>query len=157
VGRKVTDLKLFNSYDGWATERGDSMRNKAGFKFYVVLCMVALALFALSAWAFAEKKDMVHEWVSAEEGGSVSLGSVTITFDPGVLPKDTKISIIDFGDGVYQFGPDIKANGTFTIFFADAPAGESEVTTFKQGETITLICIDGYVETDHFCRYRGCW
>jgi hypothetical protein len=133
------------------------MRNKAGFKFYVILCMVVLALLVLTAWAFAEKKDMVQEWVSAEEGGSVSLGSVTITFDPGVLPKDTKITIIDFGGGVYQFGPDIKVDETFTIYFADAPPDKSEVTTFKQGETITLTCIDGYVETDHFCRYRGCW
>lgn len=59
--------------------------------------MAVLALLALTAWAFAEKKDMVQEWVSAEEGGSVSLGNVTVTFEPGVLPKDTKITIIDFG------------------------------------------------------------
>jgi len=133
------------------------MRNKAGFKFYVILCMVALAILVLSAWAFAEKKDMVQEWIVAEEGGSVTLGDVTITFDPGVLPKDTKITIIDFGDGLYQFGPDIKVNGTFTIYFADAPEGESEVATFEKGEWLTFACIDGYVETDHFCRYRGCW
>lgn len=133
------------------------MKNKASYKFYVTLCIVVLSLLVLSAWAFAEKKDMVQEWVSAEEGGTVSLGSVIITFDPGILPKDTKISIIDFGDGVYQFGPDIKVNDTFTIFFADAPEGELEVTTFKNGEWITFACIDGYVVTDHFCRYRGCW
>jgi len=132
------------------------MRNKSSFKYYVILGMLALALVALTACAFAEKKDMIHEWVSAEEGGSVSLNDVTIVFDPGVLPKDTKITIIDFGDGVYQFGPDIKVNGTFKIYFADAPEG-AEVTTLEKGETLVFTISDGYIETSHFCRYRGCW
>ena len=133
------------------------MRNKTGFKFSVILCIAVLTLLVLSSWSFAEKKDMVQEWVSAEEGGSVSLGSVTITFGIGVLPKDTKISITYFGDGVYQFGPDIKVNGTFRIYFAGAPEG-AEVETFKKGETITFIVnAEGYIETSHFCRYRGCW
>jgi len=111
----------------------------------------------LSAWTFAEKKEMVQEWIVAEEGGSVTLGEVTITFEPGVLSKDTKIHIIYFGDNMYQFGPEIKVDGTFTIIFADAPAGESEIETFKNGEWVTLICDGGVLETDHFSRYRGCW
>ena len=133
------------------------MKNKVGFKVLSITCMILLVLLMLSAWTFAEKKEMVQEWIDAEEGGSVSLGEVTITFDSGVLSKDTKIHIIYFGDGVYQFGPEIKVNGTFTLYFADAPAGESEIETFKNGEWITLSCIDGFVETDHFSRYRGCW
>jgi len=133
------------------------MKNKVGFKVFSITCMILLILLMLSAWTFAEKKEMVQELIVAEEGGPVTLGEVTITFEPGVLSKDTKIHIIYFGDGVYQFGPEIKVDGTFTIIFADAPEGESEIETFKNGEWVTLICIDGYVETDHFSRYRGCW
>jgi len=146
-----------NSYDGWATEGGIEMRNKVGFKTFSVLCMILLVLLVLSTWAFAEKKEMVQEWIVAGDGGSLSLGNVTITFDPGVLSKDTKIHIIYLGGGVYQFGPEIKVNGTFTIYFDDAPSGESEVETFKNGEWVTLSCVDGYVETDHFSRYCGAW
>ena len=133
------------------------MRNKLGFKTFSILCMILLVLFMLSAWTFAEKKEMVQEWIVAKDGGSISLGNVTITFRPDVLSKDTKIYIIYFGNGMYQFGPEIKVNGTFTIYFDDAPAGESEVETFKNGEWVTLICIDGVVETNHFSRYCGAW
>lgn len=133
------------------------MRNKVGFKFFAITCMILLVLLMLSSWAFAEKKEKVQEWVDAEEGGSVTLGDVTVTFDPGVLSKDTKIKIMDLGDGTYQLGPEIKVNGTITIEFADAPEGESEVETVKKGEHITLISSDGVVETDHFSRYRGSW
>ncbi len=133
------------------------MKNNKSLKHYIILSIIVVfALFALTAFVFAEKKDMVQEWVSAEEGGSVSLNNVTIEFDPGILTKDTKIIIIDFGDGTYQFGPDIKVNGTFRIYFADAPDG-AEVTTFEKGETEVYIISNGYIETTHFCRYRGCW
>ena len=101
------------------------------------------------------KEGMVQKFIIAEEGGFISLGKVSITFKSGVLKKDTKMHIIHFGDNVYQFGPEIKVNGTFTLYFADAPAGESVVMTFKQGEWVELTCIDGYVETDDFSRYRG--
>ena len=30
------------------------------------------------------------------------------------------------------------------------------VETFKQGEWVELECVDGYVKTYHFSRYRGC-
>ncbi len=100
---------------------------------------------------------MVQEWINAEEGGEITLEDVTITFDPGILTKDTKIRVIYFGDGEYQFGPEINVNGTFTLYFADAPSGESVVMTFKQGEWVELDCIDGYVETNHFSRYCGAW
>jgi len=133
------------------------MKKRLDLKFISVLCVVALVFMALSTFAFSAKKEKVEEWISAEEGGSITLEDVTITFDSGILTKDTKIFIIYFGDDVYQFGPEIKVNGTFTLYFADAPAGESVVMTFKQGEWIELTCIDGYVETNHFSRYRGCW
>ena len=133
------------------------MKKRLDLKLISVLCVVALVFMALSTFAFSAKKEKVEEWISAEEGGSITLEDVTITFDSGILTKDTKIFIIYFGDDVYQFGPEIKVNGTFTLYFADAPAGESVVMTFKQGEWIELTCIDGYVETNHFSRYRGCW
>jgi len=133
------------------------MKKKIDFKLLSILCVVALIFMAISTFAFSAKKEMVQEWIYADEGGEITLKDVTITFDSGVLTKDTKIHITYFGDGEYQFGPEIKVNGTFTLYFADAPEGESVVMTFKQGEWVELSCIDGYVETDHFSRYRGCW
>lgn len=133
------------------------MKKKMNLKLLSVLCVVVLVFLALSVSAFSAKKERAEEWINAEEGGSITLGDVTITFGPDILTKDTKIFVIYFGDGTYQFGPEIKVNGTFTLYFANAPAGESVVMTFKQGEWVELDCIDGYVETDHFSRYRGCW
>ena len=133
------------------------MKKRTDLKLLSILCVIVLVFLALSTLAFSAKKEKVEEWISAEEGGSIALEDVTITFDSGILTKDTKIFIIYFGDGVYQFGPEIKVNGTFTLYFANAPAGESAVMTFKQGEWVELTCINGYVETDHFSRYRGCW
>ena len=132
------------------------MKKRVYLKLLSVLFVIALVLLALSTFAFSAKKERVEEWIGVE-GGSITLEDVTITFDSGVLTKDTKIFIIYFGDGLYQFGPEIKIDGTFTLYFADAPAGESVVTTFIQGEWVELTCIDGYVDTDHFSRYRGCW
>lgn len=114
--------------------------------------MVVLIFLALSTFAFSAKKEKVEEWIGVE-GGSITLEDVTITFDSDVLTKDTKIFIIYFGDDVYQFGPEIKVNGTFTLYFVNEP---TEVWTFQQGEWVELECIDGYVETDHFSRYRAC-
>jgi hypothetical protein len=133
------------------------MKKRTGLKLLSIFCVIVLVFLALSTFAFSAKKEKVEEWISAEEGGSITLEDVTITFDSGILTKDTKIFIIYFGDDVYQFGPEIKVNGTFTLYFANAPAGESVVMTFKQGEWVELTCINGYVETDHFSRYRGCW
>lgn len=133
------------------------MKKRIDFKLLSILCVIGLVFFALSISAVADKKEMVEEWISAEDGGSITLENVTIEFGPGVLTKDTKIHLIYFGDGAYQFGPEIKVNGTFTLYFADAPAGESVVMTFKQGEWVELSCIEGYVETNHFSRYRGAW
>ena len=133
------------------------MKKRTDLKLLSILCVIVLVFLALSTFAFSAKKEKVEEWISAEEGGSITLEDVTITFDSGILTKDTKIFIIYFGDGVYQFGPEIKVNGTFTLYFANAPAGESVVMTFKQGEWVELACINGYVETNHFSRYRSCW
>ena len=132
------------------------MKKRIDLKLLSVLCVIVLVFLALSTFAFSAKKEKVEEWIGVE-GGSITLEDVTITFDSGVLTKDTKIFIIYFGDGVYQFGPEIKVNGTFTLFFADAPADESAVMTFVQGEWVELTCIDGYVVTDHFSRYCGAW
>jgi len=132
------------------------MKKRMNLKLLSVLCVVVLVFLVLSTFAFSAKKEKVEEWIGVE-GGSITLEDVTITFDPGVLTKDTKIHVIYFGDGTYQFGPEIKVNGTFTLYFADAPAGESAIMTFKQGEWVELDCIDGYVETNHFSRYRGAW
>ena len=132
------------------------MKKNVYLKLLSVLFVIALVLLALSTFAFSAKKERVEEWIGVE-GGSITLEDVTITFDSGVLTKDTKIFIIYMDDNVYQFGPEIKVNGTFTLFFADAPSGESVVMTFKQGEWVELTCIDGYVETDHFSRYRAAW
>jgi len=133
------------------------MKKRIDLKLFSILCIALLTILMLSTWAFAEKNDKVQELIVAEEGGSVTLGDVTITFDPGVLSKDTKIKIKDLGDGVYQLGPEIKVNGTVTIEFADAPEGESEVETSVKGKDVSLICTDGTIETDHFSRYRGAW
>jgi len=133
------------------------MKKRIDLKLLSILCIALLTILMLSTWAFAEKNEKVQELIVAEEGGSVTLGDVTITFDPGVLSKDTKIKIKDLGDGVYQLGPEIKVNGTVTIEFADAPEGESEVETSVKGKDVSLTCTDGTIETDHFSRYRGAW
>lgn len=132
------------------------MKKRMNLKLLSVLLVVVLVFMAISTFAFSAKKEKVEEWIGVE-GGSITLEDVTITFGSGILTKDTKIHIIYFGDGVYQFGPEIKVNGTFTLYFADAPSGESVIMTFKQGEWVELDCIYGYVETDHFSRYRGGW
>jgi hypothetical protein len=132
------------------------MKKRVNLKLLSVLFVIVLVLLALSTFAFSAKKEKVEEWIGVE-GGSITLEDVTITFDSGILTKDTKIFIIYFGGGAYQFGPEIKVNGTFTLYFADAPTGESVIMTFSQGEWVELTCIDGYVETDHFSRYRGSW
>jgi len=131
------------------------MKKRMNFKLLSVLCVIVLVFLALSTFAFSAKKERVEEWISAEEGGVITLEGVTITFGENVLTKDTKIFIIYFGDGVYQFGPEIKVNGTFTICFDDPP---EEVWTFKQGEWVEVDDYDGSgcFETDHFSRYRGC-
>ncbi len=131
------------------------MKKRLGLKLLSVFCVIVLVFLALSTFAFSAKKEKVEEWISAEEGGSITLEGVTITFGPDVLTKDTKIFIIYFGDGVYQFGPEIKVNGTFTICFDDPPV---TVVTFKQGEWVEVDDYDGSgcFETDHFSRYRGC-
>jgi hypothetical protein len=132
------------------------MKKRMNLKLLSVLLVVVLVFMAISTFAFSAKKEKVEEWIGVE-GGSITLEDVTITFGSGILTKDTKIHIIYFGDGVYQFGPEIKVNGTFTLYFADAPFGESVITIFKQGEWVELDCIDGYIETNHFSRYRGGW
>lgn len=133
------------------------MKKRIDLKLFLILCIALITILMLSTWAFAEKNDKAQELIVAEEGGSVTLGDVTVTFDPGVLSKDTKIKIKDCGDGVYQFGPNIKVNGTVTIEFADAPEGESEVETSVKGKDVSLTCTDGTTETNHFSRYRACW
>jgi hypothetical protein len=132
------------------------MKKKIDLELLSVLCVIVLVFLALSTSALSAKKEKVEEWIGVE-GGSITLEDVTITFDSGILTKDTKIFIIYFGDNVYQFGPEIKVDGTFTLYFADAPSGESVLMTFKQGEWVGLTCINGYVESDHFSRYRGAW
>jgi hypothetical protein len=127
------------------------MKKRVYLKLLSVLFVIVLVLLALSTFAFSAKKERVEEWIGVE-GGSITLGDVTITFDSGVLTKDTKIFIIYFGDDVYQFGPEIKVNGPFTLYFAFEPA---EVWTFQQGEWVELDCDNGIVVTDHFSRYRA--
>jgi len=133
------------------------MKKRTDFKLLSILCVVALVFMAMSTFAFSAKKEKAQEWIYADEGGEIILGNVTITFGPDILTKDTKIFIIDFGDGSYQFGPEIKVNDTFTLYFADAPEGESVVMTFKNGEWVEMKCINGVVVTNHFSRYRGAW
>jgi len=133
------------------------MKKRMNLKLLSILCVVVLVFFALSTFALSAKKERVEELINADEGGSITLEDVTITFDQNILTKDTKIFVVYFGDGEYQFGPEIKVNGTFTLYFANAPAGVSTITTFKQGEWVELECIDGYVETNHFSRYCASW
>ncbi len=131
------------------------MKKRFDLKLLSVLCVVVLIFLALSTFAFSAKKEKVQEWIG-KEGGSITLEGVTITFGPNVLTKDTKIHIIYFGDGEYQFGPEIKVNGTYTVCFEVAP---EKVFTFRQGEWIEVDDYDGSgcFETDHFSRYRGSW
>ena len=131
------------------------MKKKLDLRLLSILCVIVLVFFALSTFALSAKKERVEEWIG-EEGGFISLdGRVTIKFGEGVLAKKTKIFIIDFGDGLYQFGPEIKVNGTFTVCFAEPPIS---LETFKQGEWIEVDSYDGSVcfETNHFSRYRAC-
>ena len=123
-------------------------------KLLSILCIILIIFAVTFLCGIAAKKEKTQEWISATTGGEISLEDITISFEPGVLEKDVKIHILYFGEGEYQLGPEIKVNGTFMIYFADAPAGESVVITFKDGEWVELKCIDGYVETDHFSRYR---
>ena len=134
------------------------MKKRIDLKLLSILCVIVLVFLALSTSAFSAKKEKVEGLITVEKGGTITLeGHVTITFDSGVVTKDTKIFIIYFGDGLYQFGPEIKVNGTFTIYFENADPGETWIETFEQGEWVKLSCVDGYVEADHFSRYRGCW
>jgi len=131
------------------------MKKRLDLKLLSVLCVIVLAFLALSTSVFSGKVEKVEEWIGVN-GGVISLeGHVTITFEENVLTKDTKIFIIYFGEGLYQFGPEIKVNGTFTVCFNDPPA---KVVTFKQGEWVEVDDYDGSgcFETDHFSRYRGC-
>ena len=131
------------------------MKKRVNLKLLSVLCVIVLVFLALSSYVFSGKVERVEEWIG-EEGGVISLEDrVTITFGPDVLTKDTKIFIIYFGDGLYQFGPEIKIDGTFTVCFAEAP---DKVFTFRQGEWVEVDDYDGSgcFETDHFSRYRGC-
>ena len=129
------------------------MKKRLDLKLLSVLCVVVIVFLALSASAFSAKKEKVEEWIGVE-GGSITLENVTITFEPGVLTKDTKIFIIYFGDNIYQFGPEIKIDGTFTICFDEPP---DKVFTFRQGEWVEVDEYNGgCFETDHFSRYRGC-
>ncbi len=131
------------------------MKKRVNLKLLSVLCVIVLVFLALSTSVFSGKVERVEEWIG-EEGGYITLdGRVTITFGEGVLTKKTKIFIIDFGDGLYQFGPEIKVNGTFTICFDDPPVS---VVTFRQGEWVEVDDYDGggCFDTNHFSRYRGC-
>jgi len=129
------------------------MKKRLVLKLLSVLCVIVLVFLALSTFAFSAKKEKVEEWIGVE-GGSITLEGVTITFGPNVLTKDTKIFIIYFGDGVYQFGPEIKIDGTFTVCFDDPP---DKVLIFEQGEWVEVDDYNGgCLETDHFSRYRGC-
>ena len=131
---------------------------KKSLRILSILCVVVIAFLALSTFAFSAKKEMVEEWIGAD-GGEITLeGRVTITFDSGVLTKDTKIFIIYFGDGLYQFGSEVKVKDdtTFTVCFVSPP---EEVETFKQGEWVEIDSYNGSgcFETNHFSRYRGAW
>ena len=131
------------------------MKKRFDLRLLSILCVVVLVFLALSTFAFSAKKEMVEEWISAKEGGSIALRGVTITFGPNVLTKDSKIHIIYFGNGEYQFGPEVHVNGTYTVCFEEAP---SKVFTFRQGEWVEVDDYDGSgtFETNHFSRYRGC-
>ena len=130
------------------------MKKRLDLKLLSILCVIVIVFLALSTFAFSAKKERVEEWIGVE-GGTITLEGVTITFRENVLTKDTKIFIIYFGDGIYQFGPEIKVNSTFTVCFDDPPV---MVLTFEQGDWVE---VDNYTgsgcfETDHFSRYRGC-
>jgi len=129
------------------------MKKSLNLRLLSILCVVVILFLALSTFAFSAKKEKVSEWIGVE-GGSITLGNVTINFEAGVLTKDTKIHIIYFGDGEYQFGPEIHIDGTFTVSFEVPP---DEVFTFIQGEWVEVENYDGSgcFETDHFSRYRG--
>jgi len=132
------------------------MKKRMNLKLLSVLCVIVLVFLALSTSALSAKKEKVEEWIGVD-GGVISLeGHVTITFEENVLTKDTKIFIIYFGEGLYQFGPEIKVDGTFTVCFEVAP---DKVVTFKQGEWVEVDDYDGSgcFETNHFSRYRGSW
>jgi hypothetical protein len=133
------------------------MKKRTDLKLLSILCVVVLVFMAMSTFAFSAKKEKVKEWIYADEGGEITLEGLTVTFETGVLKKDTKIHIMYFGDGEYQLGPEIKVNKTFIMKFADAPPGKSVVMTFKHGEWVEMECIDGIVRTNHFSRYRGAW
>ena len=134
------------------------MKKSISLKILSVFCVIVFVFMALSTFAFSEKKEMVQKLIEADVGGEITLeGRVTIDFGPGVLTKDTKISIIYFGDGLYQFGPEIKIEEgmSFTVCFED---DIGLVETFEKGEWIDVIEYygGGCFETDHFSRYRGC-
>jgi len=130
------------------------MKKRLDLKLLSILCVIVIVFLALSTFAFSAKKEKVEEWIGVE-GGTITLEGVTITFGENVLTKDTKIFIKYFGDGIYQFGPEIKVNGTFTVCFDDPPV---TVLTFKQGDWVEVDDYNGSgcFETDHFSRYRGC-
>jgi len=130
------------------------MKKRLDLKLLSILCVVVLVFLAVEAFALSAKKERVEEWIDAS-GGVITLeGRVTITFGENVLAKNTKIFIIYFGDGLYQFGPEIKVDGTFTVCFNEPPV---MVETFKQGEWIEVDSFDGSTcfKTDHFSRYRA--
>ena len=129
------------------------MKKRLDLRLLSILCVVVIVFLALSTFAFSAKPERVEEWIGTE-GGSVTLENVTITFEPNVLSKDTKIFIIYFGDNLYQFGPEIKIDGTFKVCFYEPP---DKVLTFEQGEWVEVDDYSGgCFETDHFSRYRGC-
>jgi len=134
------------------------MKKRFELRLLSILCVIILVFLALSVSGFSGNKERVEEWIG-EEGGFISLdGRVTIEFGEGVLAKKTKIFIIDFGDGLYQFGPEVKVEDGmfFTVCFAEPPIS---IETFKRGEWIEVESYDGSAcfETDHFSRYRGAW
>jgi len=131
------------------------MKKRTDLKLLSILCVVVILFLALSTLAFSAQEEKASEWIGVE-GGSITCGNVTIKFESGVLTKNTKIHIIYFGDGEYQFGPEIHIDGTFTVSF-DVPP--DEVFTFLKGEWVEVENYDsnvGYFETYHFSRYRGC-
>jgi len=129
------------------------MKKSLDLRLLFILCVVVIVFLALSTFAFSAKPDRVEEWIGAE-GGSITCENVTITFEPDVLTKDTKIFIIYFGEGEYLFGPEIHIDGTFTVCFDGQP---DRVITFAQGEWVEVDDYNGgCFETDHFSRYRAC-
>ena len=132
------------------------MKKRMNLKLLSILCVIVLVFLVLSTFAFSAKKEKVEEWIGPD-GGYITLeGHVTITFGENVLTKDTKIFIIYFGEGLYQFGPEIKVDGTFTVCFDEPPV---TVVTFKQGEWVEVDDYDGggCFDTNHFSRYCGSW